>query len=488
MIELKNLTKRFPGVNVLDDVSFSVQRGTVHALVGENGAGKSTIVRILAGINHPDSGEILFDGQPCAFKTPKDSIRAGISVVHQEIKLSETLTVAENIYLGQLPRKGLLIDWPALISGAERLLSQMGLSLNVHSKVNTLSVAQKQMVEICRAVRRNCRVLIMDEPSASLTGKEQRIMMNTVKALRDQGLTIVYISHRMDEIFELADNVTILRDGRHIRTCSIKEITLPEMITAMVGRPITSEYPPRESSIGETVLEVRNIVRKNIVRNISFELRQGEILGLSGLIGAGRTELMHAVLGIDPIDSGEVILRGRKLRLRSFRDAIRHGFALIPEDRKLQGLVQIQSIQHNIGLVNLEELSIGPIIRQKLERRCCEKYTDQLSISPAFPDNEVQYLSGGNQQKVVIAKWLMKNADIIVLDEPTRGIDVGGKAEIYQLMRSLTRDGKSIIMISSDIPEIVGMSDRVIVIHEGKKVVELDDGQISPEEIMRHCL
>ena len=488
ILELKNICKSFPGVKALDDVSFSIERGTVHALVGENGAGKSTLIKVLAGIYTPESGNLIFDGKERHFKTPSESQQTGISVVHQEIKLSETLSVAENVFLGMLPYKGIRVDWKTMREKADQMLTQLGLSLDVNAVVSDLSVAQKQMVEICKAINRNCRLLIMDEPSATLTEKEQKVMFETVKRLRAQGMTIIYISHRLDEIFDLADNVTVLRDGCHIKTLPVKDVSRHDLVTMMVGREVVNEYPKEEVPIGDVILDVRNIVRNGVLKDISFTLRKGEILGIAGLVGAGRTELARAVLGIDKIDSGEVYLNGKKVVIKSFRDAIRLGFALVPEDRKQQGLVQIMTVERNTCLVNMNAVSNGVVVSSVKEHERALEYIGKLSIATPSPETEVQYLSGGNQQKVVIAKWLLQDADIIILDEPTRGIDVGAKSEIYMLINDLIKSGKSVIMISSEIPEIVGMSDRVLVMHEGNKVGELNRNQLSPEAIMALCV
>ena len=488
LLELKGITKSFPGVKALDDVSFTIERGTVHALVGENGAGKSTLIKVLAGIYQPEAGEVLLNGQPRRFRTPSESQAAGVSVVHQEIKLSETLSIAENVFLGNLIYKGIRVDWKAMRVKADELLQHLGLHLDVNEVVSNLSVAQKQMVEICKAINRNCKLLIMDEPSATLTEREQKVMFETVKKLRSQGMTIIYISHRLDEIFDLADSVTVLRDGRHIRTMKVTDITRHDLVTMMVGREVANEYPKAEVPIGDVVLDVKNIVRKGVLKDISFNLRKGEILGVAGLVGAGRTELVRAVLGIDKIDSGEVIYKGKRMRFASFRDAIRNGFALVPEDRKNQGLVQIATVSRNVCMVNMDAVSKGAVVSTAKEHEMAQIYIDKLGVMTPSLDTEVQYLSGGNQQKVVIAKWLLQNADIIILDEPTRGIDVGAKSEIYLLINELILSGKSVIMISSEIPEIVGMSDRVLVMHEGAKVGEIDRKDLSPEAIMALCV
>ena len=488
ILELKNISKSFPGVKALDDVSFSIERGTVHALVGENGAGKSTLIKILAGIYHPEAGEVLVDGKAEVFKTPVDSQWKGISVVHQELKLSETLSVAENVFLGNLLYKNGLVDWKGMRVRAAQLLEQLGIPLNVDAEVSKLSVAQKQMVEICKAINRHCKVLIMDEPSATLTDKEQTIMFRTVKQLRAQGVTIIYISHRLEEIFDLADNVTVLRDGRHIDTVPVHTVDRARLVSMMVGREVKTEYPRAGVAPGQVVLEAKDLKRKNVLKGISFTLRKGEILGIAGLVGAGRTELVRAVLGIDKLESGEVLLDGKPVKIQSFRQAIRKGLGLVPEDRKKQGLVQLATVSRNICMVNLNLVSHNGVMDRKLERRYSHEYVSKLKISTPSVDTEVQYLSGGNQQKVVIAKWLLEDSKIIVLDEPTRGIDVGAKSEIYQLITRLVQEGKSVIMISSELPEVVGMSDRILVMHEGRQVGMIERKDASQEAIMALCV
>ena len=488
ILELKNISKSFPGVRALDDVSFSIERGTVHALVGENGAGKSTLIKILAGIYHPETGETLVDGKAEVFKTPVDSQVKGISVVHQELKLSETLSVAENVFLGNLLYKNGLVDWKGMRVCAAQLLEQLGIPLNVDAEVAKLSVAQKQMVEICKAINRHCKVLIMDEPSATLTDKEQSIMFRTVKQLRAQGVTIIYISHRLEEIFDLANNVTVLRDGRHIDTVPVHTVDRARLVSMMVGREVTTEYPRSGIAPGQVVLEAKDLKRRNVLKGISFTLRKGEILGIAGLVGAGRTELVRAVLGIDKLESGEVLLDGKPVKIQSFRQAIRRGLGLVPEDRKKQGLVQLATVSRNICMVNLNIVSRRGVMDRKLERKYSHEYVSKLKISTPSVDTEVQYLSGGNQQKVVIAKWLLEDSKIIVLDEPTRGIDVGSKSEIYQLITKLVQEGKSVIMISSELPEVVGMSDRILVMHEGRQVGIIEREDASQEAIMALCV
>ncbi|NLE20025.1 MAG: sugar ABC transporter ATP-binding protein [Clostridiales bacterium] len=488
ILELKNITKRFPGVTALDQVSVSVNRGDIHALVGENGAGKSTLIKVLAGIYHPEEGEVFLDGVRTVFRTPSESQQKGISVVHQEFKMSESLSVAENMFLGNLLYKGRLVDWKAMRLQADRMLRDLGVPMDVDTPVERLSVAQKQMVEICKAVNRNCKVLIMDEPSATLTEKEQALMFGTVRKLKAGGVTVIYISHRLEEIFDLCDTVTVLRDGAHIATKPVRDVTRDELVSMMVGRTVTKEYPRAGTQPGEVVLEARGISRKGVLENISFQLRRGEVLGIAGLVGSGRTELARALLGIDRMDRGEVLLRGQPVRIDTFRKAIKSGLSLVPEDRKSQGLVQIAAVSRNICMVNMDAAASGFVMSAAKEREISREYVDKLDISTPSVDTETQYLSGGNQQKVVIAKWLLEDSDIIILDEPTRGIDVGAKSEIYNLIVSLVAQGKSVLMISSELPEVIGMSDRVLVIHEGRLAGELARGEATQERIMSLCV
>ena len=488
ILELKNITKVFPGVKALDKVSVSIQRGTVHALVGENGAGKSTLIKVLAGIYHSEEGEVFLDGVKVDLRTPYESQQKGISVVHQELKMSETLSVAENVFLGNLMYKGRIVDWKGMRQRASEMLRELGVPMDVTVAVERLSVAQKQMVEICKAINRNCKVLIMDEPSATLTEKEQSLMFNTIRKLKENGVTIIYISHRMEEVFDLSDHVSVLRDGAHIATLPVANVTRDELVSMMVGRAVAHDYPRSAKALGEVVLEARGIKRKGVLNDISFQLRRGEVLGVAGLVGAGRTELARAVLGIDRIDAGEILLHGKPVKIDSFRKAIGLGLSLVPEDRKSQGLVQIATVSRNICMVNMDAVSHGFVMDASRERQVSQEYVEKMDISTPNVETEAQYLSGGNQQKVVIAKWLLEDSEIVILDEPTRGIDVGAKSEIHRLIVDLAEKGKSILMISSELPEIVGMSDRVMVIHEGNLVGEFKRGEATPEKIMALCI
>ena len=486
ILTLKNITKEFPGVKALDDVTINIERGTIHGLVGENGAGKSTLIKVLAGIYQPNKGEIILDGKPCRFNSPIEARRAGISVVHQEIKLAEPLSVAENMFLGNVQLKNGLVDWKGMRRRAREIVEDLGMDIDINAQVSSLTVAKKQIVEIMHAINNNSRILIMDEPSAVLTDRELEVMCRIVKQLRDKGITIIYISHRLDEIFGLCSNVSVLRDGRHIDTIPVASIDRQGLINMMVGREMGQEYPKEVGNVGGTILEVKNLSR-GILQDISFEVKSGEVFGISGLVGAGRTELARAILGIDKPESGEVYVRGKKVHYRTFADAIRDGLGLIPEDRKLQGLVQIMSVKRNTTLVNMKRVLRAGVISSSLEEKLSKEYADKLHVVTPSMETEVQYLSGGNQQKVVIAKWLFQNSEILFLDEPTRGIDVGAKVEIYRLINRMAKEGKTIIMISSEMPELLGLCDRIMVMHEGHKMGELNAAEATQEKIMALC-
>lgn len=486
ILTLKNITKEFPGVKALDDVTINIERGTIHGLVGENGAGKSTLIKVLAGIYQPNKGEIILDGKPCRFNSPIEARRAGISVVHQEIKLAEPLSVAENMFLGNVQLKNGLVDWKGMRRRAREIVEDLGMDIDINAQVSSLTVAKKQIVEIMHAINNNSRILIMDEPSAVLTDRELEVMFRIVKQLRDEGITIIYISHRLDEIFGLCSNVSVLRDGCHIDTIPVASVDRQGLINMMVGREMGQEYPKEVGNVGGTILEVKNLSR-GILQDISFEVKSGEVFGISGLVGAGRTELARAILGIDKPESGEVYVHGKKVHYRTFADAIRDGLGLIPEDRKLQGLVQIMSVKRNTTLVNMKRVLRAGVISSSLEEKLSKEYADKLHVVTPSMETEVQYLSGGNQQKVVIAKWLFQNSEILFLDEPTRGIDVGAKAEIYRLINRMAKEGKTIIMISSEMPELLGLCDRIMVMHEGHKMGELNAAEATQEKIMALC-
>jgi ABC-type sugar transport system ATPase subunit len=489
ILKIDHVSISFPGVKALDDVDFSIRRGSVHALVGENGAGNSTLIKILAGIYQAEKGNVILDGKSVKFKTPHEARLAGISVVHQEFKLSEPLTVTENIFLGRLlSKKNGLIDWKIMRQKAQAMLAELNINIGVDEIVSQLSVAKKQIVEICKAINTNARILIMDEPSATLTVKEQEIMFDIIRKLNREGMTVIYISHRLEEVFNLTQYVTVLRDGKHIGTLPTAEVDRKKLISFMVGRELVNEYPKEKTIVGDLLLEVKGLSRRGIIEDINFQVHHGEILGIAGLVGSGRTETARAVLGIDRIDSGEILWKGKPVVFRNFRQAVQSGLGLVPEERKSQGLVQLLAVKENICMVNNKAIIKAGIVRSTLETKYSKEYVEKLQIAVPSLNTQAQYLSGGNQQKVVIAKWLMQQSDVIFMDEPTRGVDVGAKVEIYMLMNEMIRQGKAIVMISSELPEILGMSDRILVMHEGRVVGELSREEATPEKIMSLCV
>jgi len=475
LLRMTHISKAFPGVLALKDIGLDLHRGEVLALLGENGAGKSTLIKILGGAHKPDVGEIFVDGRSQSIDNPLEAQRAGIGIIYQEFNLVPELTARENIFLGQ---EGGGLRW--LPIGAERartreLFDRIGVPIDPESRCGDLSVAQQQVVEIAKALLTDARIIVMDEPSAALTLKEVDRLFAIIRELKSHGIGVIYISHRLDEIFEVADRVMVMRDGQHIDTRSIEESTREMMIELMVGRPLDDEFPKQAAMIGEARLRVRGLCRGTAVRDVSFSLRRGEIVGLTGLVGAGRTETARLIFGADRLDRGTIELDGVPVTLASPRAAIAAGICLLTEDRKLQGLVLGQTVRENFGLPNLKSFSRWGFLNQRRERLALQGYVESLQIKVTGLEQRVGTLSGGNQQKVVLAKWLERNADVIIFDEPTRGIDVGAKFEIYLLMNRLAAAGKAILMISSELPEVIGMSDRILVMHEGRIKGEITD-------------
>lgn len=467
LLEMRGISKSYPGVRALRNVDLQLRRGEVLALLGENGAGKSTLIKILGGAHAPDSGEVLLDGKPFSLNSPAASARAGIAVIYQELNLVPQLTPWENIFLGQ--ERG----WGWTQRAEERdhaaaLLKQLGQPLDLNTRCGDLSIAQQQVVEIAKSLARQARILVLDEPTAALTPQEVDRLLDLIRRLRAEGIGIIYISHRLDEIFKLADRIVVLRDGEQVATGETPQWTRTSLITAMVGRDLEQEYPVRESMVGEVRLEVSQLGRSPAVEASSFTIRRGEILGLTGLVGSGRTELARLLAGADRATSGTVRLDGRLLEIRSPRDAIDSGVCLLTEDRKHQGLVLSASVQENFALPNLRRFSRHGVIQRETERNRCRDYAERLRIRLDVLGAPASQLSGGNQQKVVLAKWLERDAEVFIFDEPTRGIDVGAKYEIYLLLNELARQGKAILMISSELPEVLGMSDRILVMHGGR--------------------
>ena len=485
ILRVKNICKYYPGVKALEDVSFEVRRGETHAICGENGAGKSTFIKILTGAIEPTAGTIEFEGKEYSRLTPKQSMDLGISVIYQEFSLIPYLTVTENIFYGREIKKGLIRDMSAMEMQARELCKDMGVNIDVRKRVCDLGIAYQQIVEILKAVSRNAEFIIMDEPTAPLTVRETQVFFNIIKRLKEEHVTIIFISHRLEEVFEICDRVSVFCDGRYVVTKDVQEIDRRGLITYMVGRELSDDYPTPRREIGEDILKVRGLTNKN-VKDISFHLRKGEILGFGGLVGAGRTELVRAIYGADPILSGEITFRGEAYRPKDPGAALQAGIGLIPEDRKRQGAVLSLPISENVVYSILKRIAPMGVIHSKDEKEYVDKYIGELNIKTPSPGQLVKNLSGGNQQKVVLAKAMATNCDILIFDEPTRGIDVGAKQEIYALMCQLAEAGKSIIMISSEMPELIGMSDRIYVMSNGEIAGELlpeDYSQIKILEI-----
>ncbi|MCA9061680.1 MAG: sugar ABC transporter ATP-binding protein, partial [Planctomycetaceae bacterium] len=461
LLSVSNVSKAFPGVQALQDVCLTLQAGQVLALMGENGAGKSTLIKILGGAHPQDEGSLELQGKPTRIASPHHAQQLGISIIYQEFNLVPGLSAGENIFLGnELARWG-IISRREETRRAKQLFERLGLSIDPETPCSRLTVAQQQAVEIAKALALDARIIVMDEPSAALSPREVEGLLTIVRELKSSGIGIIYISHRLEEILSIADRAMILRDGQHVGTRPIGNLSRDQMIEMMVGRSLDQEFPKRPAEIGEPRLVASHLTRGEQVRDVSFEIRRGEVLGLTGLIGAGRTEVARLLFGADRLDQGTISLDGRPLKIRSPRDAIAAGICLLTEDRKAEGLVLSQSVQENFGLPNMKRLAPGGWIRLKQEQDSLKGYIDQLAIKVSSPGQRVSTLSGGNQQKVVLAKWLEHNTDVLIFDEPTRGIDVGAKYEIYQLINRLAAQGKAILMISSELPEILGMADRI---------------------------
>lgn len=487
LVQMRGISKAFSGNRVLENVEFEILPGEVHALMGENGAGKSTLMKILTGIYERDAGTVLVRGKEVQFKNTKEAEHTGIAVIHQELNIIPYLSVTENMFLGKeltIGKTG-IIKYKEMKTKTREYLNRLGIDIDPDVEAGTLSVGQQQMIEIARAVAANTEVLIMDEPTAALTDREIHALFQVINSLREQGVGIVYISHRMDEIFEICDRISVLRDGQFIGTKAIPETNFDEIVKMMVGRQLGERFPERVSELGSTRLQVENLSSKGSFEGISFSVKQGEILGVAGLMGAGRTEIMEAIFGYRSISSGKVFIDGKETNIKSPYEAIQHGIGFITEDRKNEGLVLGLSVRENFTLTNFSSVSNKGVISDKKEEEFVEDLIQKLHVKTASQHLSVKSLSGGNQQKIVIGKWLGIQPKILILDEPTRGVDVGAKKEIYQLMNELTKQGVAIIMVSSELPEILGMSDRVLVIHEGKVSATLSRNEADQEKIMQ---
>lgn len=486
ILTMKGIDKSFPGVHALDHVDFEVRKGEVHALMGENGAGKSTLMKVLTGIYKKDSGTITYEGKEVEFLNPKEAQDAGIVIVHQELNMIGHLTVAQNIFIGREFMKGGLIDDDRMNQETQKLFDKLNIDIDPTVKIGKLTVGKQQMCEIAKAISHDAKVIVFDEPTAALTEAEIEELFKIIRDLRSKGIGIVYISHRMDEIKVITDRVTVMRDGKYVGTLITKDCTKDDIINMMVGRVIY-EDPKTKSNVAKdapVVLKVEHLNAGKMVRDVSFELRKGEILGVAGLMGAGRTETARALFGADPKDSGEIYINGEKVEINSPMDAVAHGIGYLSEDRKRFGIVVQKTVAENSTMASLENFMSRIFINKKKEKSIAEKYVERLKTKTPGVDQLVVNLSGGNQQKVVIAKWLVKNCDILIFDEPTRGIDVGAKSEIYHLMNELVAEGKSIIMISSEMTEILRMSDRIMIMCEGRKTGEIDISEATQEKIM----
>ena len=486
ILTMKDIDKSFPGVHALDHVNFEVRRGEVHALMGENGAGKSTLMKVLTGIYQKDSGSITYKGQEVAFHNTREAQDNGVVIVHQELNMVGDLTVAQNIFIGREPKKGIRVDDKKMIEDSKKLFKELNIDIDPREKMSNLTVGKQQMCEIAKAISHKAEVIIFDEPSAALTEKEIADLFVIIRDLREKNLGIVYISHRMDEIKVITDRVTVMRDGGYVGTLITKDSTKEDIINMMVGRVIYED--PKEKNMtppgAPVVLKVEHLNAGKMVQDVSFELHKGEILGFSGLMGAGRTETARALFGADPIDSGDIYINGKKVTIKSPQDAVKCGIGYLSEDRKRYGIVVQKSVAENTTMATLEKFMSGPFINKKKENKIAQEYVEQLATKTPGTDQLVVNLSGGNQQKVVIAKWLMEDCDVIILDEPTRGIDVGAKYDIYCLINKMVEDGKSVIMISSEMPELLGMCDRIYVMSEGRIAGEFTAEEATQERIM----
>ena len=486
-IEFKQIGKQFSGVRVLKDISFCVAKGEVHALLGENGAGKSTLLNILHGVYQEYEGEIWLGGNQISFKNPNEAIRKGhIVKVHQEVNVVRDLTVGQNITLGYEPRRGIMVDYRTLNQSVNQILDRLKCSFRAEDMASRLTAGEMQMLAIAKALFHNAQVISLDEPTASLTTGETASLFKIIRELKESGITIIYVSHRLEEIFQICDRATILRDGAYITTLEVGKITRETLIRHMVGRDVNAVASRmRESCVqDEVVLRVEGLGRKGVFEDISFELKKGEILGFAGLVGAGRTEVMRAIFGADAKHTGTICLKGKEVNIRNTQDALRLGIGLLPEERKTQGFINMMSNIDNAALSSLEKYLTNHFVDERKKRKNYLKYESELNVNPKKPDYMTQNMSGGNQQKIAVAKWLNCNPDIIILDEPTRGIDVNAKYEIYNIIIQLAREGKVIIFVSSELPELIGMCDRIIVMHEGKISGEVTGGEMNQKSIM----
>lgn len=489
LLKAENISKSFPGVKALDKVNLTIEGGKVHTIIGENGAGKSTLMKILMGILLPDEGEILYKGVKVKLMSVQEAIKTGISMIHQELLPFPELSIAENIFMGNEPTSRIpgWINKREMNKNAALLMDKLGAKVDVTRAMKELSIAEMQMVEIAKAISNQSEVIIMDEPTSALSNREIAILFSIIEELKQQGIAIIYISHKMDEIFKISDTIIVMRDGKHITTCAINAIDQKKLISLIVGREINSIFDKKENTLGEVILSVTELTGEKF-KDINFNLRRGEILGIAGLMGSGRTEIVNSIYGLEKIVKGDIFINGKKVKIRSPKDAIKNSIGLVSEDRKKYGLVLGSSVKHNISLSSLEKCKNGLFLNLKEENEIANAQINKLNIKTSSSDQLANYLSGGNQQKIVIAKVLLNDADIIIFDEPTRGIDIGAKSEIYKLITQLATEGKALIVISSELPEILGLSDRILVIREGEIKAELSQAEATQELIMKHAM
>jgi simple sugar transport system ATP-binding protein len=489
LLQMQGITKSFPGVKALEQVDFELRSGEIHALLGANGAGKSTLMKILSGAYSNDEGAIVVDGQALQFRNPKEAMAHGIQCVYQEVDtaLVSGLTVTENIMLDRLVQGAGLVSWRKLHREAEAILSSMGTVLPVRSKVEELSISQKQLVLIARAVAHKAKIVIFDEPTAPLSLEESERLFGIMRRLKQEGVGLIFISHRLNEVFQICDRITIMRDGQHVLREAAAEMDVPQVIEAMLGKTFTEEFPKVEAVIGEPLLEVRGLSRGTKVRGVDLTLRRGEILGVVGLVGAGKTELSRLLFGADAADGGEVWLGGKRLRLREPEDAVRAGIALVPEERRKQGVLVEESVKHNLSLPILQKLSKLGFIKRSEEQKHANQLIQELGVSPRDPEQTVKFLSGGNQQKVAVGKWLSTSADVYLFDEPTKGVDVGAKSDIFRLIGRLAQEGKGIIYFSCEISEILGIADRILIMSYGTVMKELSRAEATQDRILTYA-
>jgi len=484
-LELVGISKSFPGVKALDNVNIRLRKGTVHAVMGENGAGKSTLMKIINGLYQKDSGKIFLDGKEVVFSSPLESASAGIAMIYQELNFFPELTIEENVFMGRQPSKGGIVNWKQLRKEVEKIFADNGLDYDPGTKIKELSVSNIQMLEIVKAVAFKAEVIIMDEPTSSISNQEVEALFATINRLRNLGISILYISHKMEEIFRIADDITVIRDGKSIITGSASEFTNDSLITNMVGRPIENIYPKEELPVGDIVFEVKKLCSQDTFKDVTFDIRKGEIVGMAGLVGAGRTEVARAIFGLDPYDSGEILLDGNKLEIHSVSQAVKNKILMVSEDRKKEGVVGVRSIRENIALASLR-IRKGWMLNLRKELKETKEMSKKLNVRGAGIETSLGSLSGGNQQKVILARWLMMDGEVMILDEPTRGIDIGAKLEIYSIMTSLAKDqGLAILMISSELPELIGMCDRIYTMNKGYVTGSLNRDEFSQESIMR---